>query len=182
MIARLLILLLALGISSGLLLEHADGLIEIKKYKVINSQKVCGDKMCSEVDEERSKKGLSSHNVEICGDRPCHEVERKQEFFANKSSPHGQFRLGIDFDLIECRQGQEMVIKKTTQFPACVKTKNAEKLREKGWAISKNEQQEIFREASDNRIKNDKLAAQSKLDVSLSNRVPGNQQSKVSDV
>lgn len=168
MIARLLILGLALGISSGLLLEHADGLLEIKKYKVINSQKVCGDKMCSEVDEERSKKGLSSHNVEICGDRPCHEVEHRQVYFTNESSPYGQFRLGVDLDLIQCKQGQEMVIKKTTHLPACVKMKNAEKLREKGWATSKSEQQEIFREASDNRMKNYKLAAQSNLDVSLS--------------
>ena len=71
MIARLILLVLIFGISTTLLVEQAEGLVEFKKYKVINSPKVCGDKMCSEVDEERAKKGLSSRDIKVCGDRPC---------------------------------------------------------------------------------------------------------------
>ncbi len=168
MIARLFILLLVLGISTGFIVEQAEGFIQIKKYKVINSPKVCGDKMCSEIDEKRAKKGLSSHNIEICGDRLCYEITSKQENFANKSSPYGQFRLGIALDLIECKQGHQVVIKKTTQFPACVDTKSVDKLRKKAWAISENEQEEIFKEISNNRIINDEIVTQQKLDVSLS--------------
>ena len=168
MIARLIILVLVFGISTGFIVEQAEGFIEIKKYKVINSPKVCGDKMCSEIDEKRAKKGLSTHNIEICGDRPCYEITRKQENFANESSPYGQFRLGIALDLIECKQGQIVVIKKTSQFPACVDMKSAEKLREKGWAVPDVEQEEIFKEILNSRITNAELILQKKLDVSLS--------------
>ncbi len=168
MITRLIILVLVLGISTGFIVEQAEGFIEIKKYKVINSPKVCGDKMCSEIDEKRAKKGLSTHNIEICGDRPCYEITSKQENFANESSPYGQFRLGIALDLIECKQGQIVVIKKTSQFPACVDMKSAEKLREKGWAVPDVEQEEIFKEILNNRITNAELILQKKLDVSLS--------------
>ena len=168
MIVRLIILVLVLGISTGFIFEYAEGFIEFKKYKVINSPKVCGDKMCSEIDETRAKKGLSSHNIEICGDIPCYEIRSKQEKLTNESSPYGQFRLGIELDLIECKQKQEIVIKKTTQFPACVDTKNVDKLQEKGWAISEDEQEKIFKEISNNRIKNDQIITLQKLDVSLS--------------
>jgi len=167
-IARLIILVLIFGISTGFIVEQTEGFIEIKKYKVINSPKVCGDKMCSEIDETRAKKGLSSHNIEICGDIPCYEIRSKQEKLTNESSPYGQFRLGIELDLIECKQKQEIVIKKTTQFPACVDTKNVDKLQEKGWAISEDEQGKIFKEISNNRIKNDQIITLQKLDVSLS--------------
>jgi hypothetical protein len=167
-IIRLILLLLVLGISTGFIIDHAEGFIEIKKYKVINSPKVCGDKMCSEIDEKRAKKGLSSHNIEICGDKLCYEIKSKQARDANESSPYGQFRQGIALDLIECKQGQKIVIKKITQFPACVDMKSAEKLREKGWAVSENDQEEIFIEISNNRIKNDELNAQKVLEVSLS--------------
>ena len=97
--------------------------LKLKKYKVINSPKVCGDKMCSEIDEKRVKKGLSSHNIEICGDRPCSEITSKQEKVTTESNPYGQYRLGIDLDLIECNQEQEVVIKKTTEFPSLCRYK-----------------------------------------------------------
>ncbi len=168
MIGRLIILVLVFGISTGFIVEQADGFISIKKYKVINSPKVCGDKMCSEIDEKRAKQGLSSHNVEICGDILCYKIKSKQESSKNESSPYGQFRHGITFDLIKCKQEQEIVIKKTTQFPACVDTKSVDKLRKKAWAISENEQEEIFKEISNNRIINDEIVTQQKLDVSLS--------------
>ncbi len=168
MIARLIILVLVLGISTGLIFDYAEGLVGIKKYKVINSPKVCGDKMCSEIDETRAKKGLSSHKIEICGDRPCYEIKSKQENIINESSPYVQFRLGIALDLIKCKQEQEVVIKKNSQLPACVDTKSVEKLREKGWAISDNEQAEIFKGISNNRTKNDEPTTVKNLDVSIS--------------
>ncbi len=168
MIGIVVFLVLVLGILSGIMIEYAEGFIEVKKYKVINSPKVCGDKLCSEIDEKRAKKGLSTHNIEICGDRLCNEISPKQEIPPNSSSPYGQFRLGIALDMIECKNGLKVVIKKTIQVPACVDTKSAEKLREKGWAISENEQEEIFKEISNNRIKIKEITTPQKLDVSLS--------------
>ena len=55
MITGLLVVMTIFGILIGLGFEQAEGLVEFKKYKVINSPKVCGDKMCSEVDEERAR-------------------------------------------------------------------------------------------------------------------------------
>ena len=46
MIARLILLVMVLAMSTALLVEQAEGLVEFKKYKVINSPKVCGDKIC----------------------------------------------------------------------------------------------------------------------------------------
>ena len=130
--------------------DSAEGLIEFKKYKVTNSPKVCGDKLCSEVDEKIAKKGESSHNIKVCGDRLCSDFSEKLKQF-NKSSPYGQFRLGVSLDLIQCKEGQELVIRTTNSHPACVKSENIQKLREKEWAISEKVQQKMFEEFIEDR-------------------------------
>ncbi|MGH1565866.1 MAG: hypothetical protein ACRBB5_00180 [Nitrosopumilus sp.] len=47
--------------------DSADRLVEFKKYKTINSSKVCGDKLCSEAYEKSAKKGEASKNAKVCG-------------------------------------------------------------------------------------------------------------------
>lgn len=66
-------LLLLLSLSSFLLLMGHDvhGFVEIKKYNVINSKDVCGDKLCSPQVEQKAKQGMSTRDIEICGDGPC---------------------------------------------------------------------------------------------------------------
>lgn len=149
MIAKIIIGILLIGFGFSLI-DSVEG-IEIKKYKVINSDKVCGDKLCSEVDEIIAKKGESSHNIKVCGDRLCSDFSKNLKPF-NKSSPFGQLKLGITIDLIQCKEGQEIVIKKTKQIPACVNLDNVKKLREKGWAISEKAQQEMFEGFIKNRL------------------------------
>ena len=144
MIVRLIIIILVFGVLSSFLFEQVEGLVEFKKYKVINSPKVCGDKMCSEIDEERAKKGSSSRDIKICGDKPCYDISVDSEKILNKSSPIGQLKLGISIDLIECKEGLELVIKSTDLSPACIKKENLEKIREMNWAISDIQQQEMF--------------------------------------
>jgi len=126
---------MVLGISTALIVEQVEGLVEFKKYKVINSPKVCGDKMCSEVDEERAKKGLSSRDIKVCGDRPCYDISVDSKKLLNKSSPLGQIKLGIPIDLIECKEGLELVVRTVSLSPACIKKENVEKIREYNWAI-----------------------------------------------
>ena len=135
MIVRLILLVMVLGISTALIVEQVEGLVEFKKYKVINSPKVCGDKMCSEVDEERAKKGLSSRDIKVCGDRPCYDISVDSKKLLNKSSPLGQIKLGIPIDLIECKEGLELVVRTVSLSPACIKKENVEKIREYNWAI-----------------------------------------------
>ena len=144
MIARLILLVLIFGISSALLVEQAEGLVEFKKYKVVNSSKVCGDKMCSEIDEERAKKGLPSRDIKVCGDNLCYDVSNNLEKLSNKSSPLGQTKLGIPIDLVECKEGLDLVVRMASLNPACVKEENVEKLRGVHWAISEIQQQERF--------------------------------------
>ena len=151
MITRIIIGILIIGFAIGII-DSAEGLIKFKKYKVINSPKVCGDKLCSEVDERIAKKGESSRNIKVCGDKVCSDFSDKPKPI-NKSSPSGQLKLGITVDLIQCKAQQQIVIKKTNQIPACVNSENVEKLRNKGWAISEQMQKEIFAEIASNRMK-----------------------------
>jgi hypothetical protein len=135
---------MVLGISTALLVEQAEGFVEFKKYKVINSPKVCGDKMCSEIDEERAKKGLSSRDIKVCGDRPCYDISGDSKKLLNKSNPLGQIKLGIPIDLIECKEGLELVVRTVSLSPACIKKENVEKIRESNWAIPFIQQQKMF--------------------------------------
>ena len=156
MIVRLILSILIIGFALGFI-DSADGLIEFKKYKVTNSPKVCGDKLCSEVDEQIAKKGESSHDIKVCGDRVCSDFSKNLKTL-NKSSPFGQMKLGIDLDLIQCKEGQEIVIKKIKQTPACINSENIEKLREKNWAVSKQFQETMFAEIASKRSAEMKVA------------------------
>jgi len=150
MITRVIIGILIIGFAL-VVIDSAEGLVNFKKYKVINSPNVCGDKLCSEIDERIAKKGESSRNIKVCGDRVCSDFSEKPKPI-NKSSPFGQLKLGIAIDLIQCKEEQGIVIKKTNQTPACVNSENIKKLREKGWAISEQMQQEIFAKIVSNRM------------------------------
>ena len=167
MVARLILLLLVLGISTALMVEQAEGLVEFKKYKVINSPKVCGDKMCSEIDEERAKKGLSSRDIKVCGDRPCYDISKNSEKSLNKFSPIGQLKLGIPIDLIECKEGLDLVVRASSLSPACIKKENVEKIRESDWVISDIQQQEMFDRLSTGR-ENEMVSSKTLQDFDVS--------------
>jgi len=146
--------------------DSADGLVEFKKYKTVNSSKVCGDKLCSEAYEKSAKKGESSRNIKVCGYELCSDVSENLEHI-NKSSPLGQIKLGVALDLIQCKENQKLAIKKTNQSPACVNLESIGKLREKGWEISEQMQKKIVIESIANRIKETKSEALNNFDVSM---------------
>lgn len=120
------------------------GLIEIKEYKVINSPKVCGDKLCNEVDEKRSEKGLSTRNIKVCGDRLCSEISETKMM-----SPLEQHLIGIPLNLIQCPDSMELVLKQFVRKPACVTPETADRLIQQGWALSKEEQTRIISSLSE---------------------------------
>ncbi len=72
--------------------NDASGFIEIKKYKVINSPDVCGEKLCSQLDEQKAKKGMSTRDVKICGDKPCNAKSET----SNTSKRNSDSALNID--------------------------------------------------------------------------------------
>lgn len=108
-------------------LDPVEGLVEFKKYKVTNSDKVCGDKLYSKVDEKIASQGRSFHDIKICG----------LKLYSDKS-------LETSRMLMECKIGQQLVVKATTLAHACVNTSSVEKLRDNGWAISEQNQHKIF--------------------------------------
>ena len=106
---KLLILALVTVGLLGLLLytpvyAESLGLIEIKKWRVINSPEVCGDKLCEELEGDS---GIS---------------------------PLKQFNEGISLEKIRCKQGFELVLKTSNNHPACVKESSIEILVQRGWA------------------------------------------------
>jgi len=80
------------------------GLIEIKKWRGINSPEVCGDKLCEELEGDS---GIS---------------------------PLKQFNEGISLEKIRCKQGFELVLKTSNNNPACVKESSIDILVQRGWA------------------------------------------------
>ena len=126
--------------------DYAEA-IEFKKYKVINSPKVCGDKMCSEIDEVRAKQGLSSRNIPVCGDQLCNQIilqASEEKFGKQMTNPLTQFKFGVPLNLIKCREGLTLILKEKDMRPACVKIQTAQKLIEKGWAMDKKEFEKIL--------------------------------------
>lgn len=112
------------------------GLIEIKEYKVINSKVVCGDKLCKEIDEIRSKKGLSTRDIKVCGNELCKYFDRDDLIIPkNIDTPLGKYKFGIPLHQITCKDGFELILKESNNNPACVKAENAIKLMSKGWAL-----------------------------------------------
>ena len=104
--------------------SSAQVIFEAKKAYEINSPKVCGDRLCSE---------MSSKS------RPAEKSQK------NTDSPLGQFSLGITLDKIRCKANYELVIKAVNWHPACVNPSNVQKLIEIGWAASKTEQEDIIK-------------------------------------
>lgn len=132
-----------------------DGFILVKKYKVINSPKVCGDHLCSQIDEIKAKKGESSRDIKVCGDRQCNELKIiPYEKTTNQSSPLVQFKIGVVSELIQCKPNLKLVVKSSNNNPACINPKNIQKFIERGWVLPK-ETKPIFEDNSKSLPKND---------------------------
>ncbi len=84
MITKVIIGILVIGFAIGVI-DSAEGFIEFKKYKVINSPKVCGDKLCSEVDERIAKKGESSRNIKFAETSYVLIFQRIQNHLTNQA-------------------------------------------------------------------------------------------------
>jgi len=146
---EILLSILIFSVLTIVLIQTAEGLISFKKYKVINSPKVCGDKLCTEIDEMIAKKGESSRDIKVCGDRVCTDLKsKKYEKPTNEYSPIGQFKLGVTLDLIQCKPNLELILKAINYSPACVSPKNVQKLIDKGWALSIETQNSLFEQIS----------------------------------
>jgi hypothetical protein len=126
------------------------GFIEIEEFNVINSKAVCGDKLCKEMDEVRSKKGLSTRDSKVCGYEPCKYLDRADRTIPkNINLPIGKYNFGIPLHQITCNEGFELILKSSNNNPACVKTENALRLIAKGWALDHESQKLVIVESQE---------------------------------
>lgn len=104
-------LLFVIGFSSPIFAEKASG----KPAWEVMSDKVCGDKLCSEVNSPNETVTLSS--------------------IAYFPAPLKQISQGTIPSHVTCTEGKELVLKQSSGLPACVNFSSVEKLISRGWAI-----------------------------------------------
>ena len=85
------------------------------KYGAATKGIVCGDKLCSEIKETP-------------------KIMEKPQKYENLS-PMEQFKTGTNLHEIKCEGGHVLVMKSSTETPACVKPNSADILLERGWAL-----------------------------------------------
>lgn len=104
-------LLFVIGFSSPIFAEKASG----KPAWEVMSDKVCGDKLCSEVNSPNETVTPSS--------------------IAYFPAPLKQISQGTIPSHVTCTEGKELVLKQSSGLPACVNFSSVEKLISRGWAI-----------------------------------------------
>jgi len=73
----------------------------------------------------------------VCGDKLCSEITSQQSIskIAYFPPPLKQIHDGVDPTKVTCTEGLELVLKLSSGQPACVKPNSVSKLIERGWAI-----------------------------------------------
>ena len=75
--------------------------------------------------------------------------------------------MGIPINLIECKEGLDLVVRTASLSPACIKKENVEKIRESNWVISFIQQQKMFDVLAQQR-QNDMISAKTLQDFDVS--------------
>ncbi|MDH3765267.1 MAG: dienelactone hydrolase family protein [Nitrosopumilus sp.] len=132
-------LVFSMGVSSFYVV-YADQAIGKPGWEVM-SDKVCGDKLCSEIDSDSDSVAITPSSI------------------AYFSPPLKQISQGIDPSNVTCTEGKVMVLKQSNGVPACVNPSSVEKLITRGWAVhilpdynSQNNNSEIFTQGNHSTI------------------------------
>jgi carboxymethylenebutenolidase len=80
------------------------------------SNKVCGDKLCTDV---------KSYSIPLI----------EHHFISYFSAPLKQLKQGTSPDNVKCTEDLQLVLKQSTGTPYCIKQSSVEKLIQRGWAI-----------------------------------------------
>jgi len=97
-------------------LSYVDAIqSEGKSGWIVMSDKVCGDKLCSEIKSDPENSTFSS--------------------IAYFPPPLIQISQGVDPSNVTCTEGKSLVLKQSNGLPACVNPTSIEKLITRGWAI-----------------------------------------------
>lgn len=110
----------------------------------------------ADADQAEGKSGWVVMSDKVCGDKLCSEIESNLEHstfapIAYFPPPLKQISQGTEPSDITCMEGKSLVLKQSNGFPACVNPSSIEKLIIRGWAIhilpdytNENNNSEIF--------------------------------------
>ena len=127
--------------------DHKDNMKEMRsdhKYPLLRASQLTDDQkdeikaMHLELRDFKHSlrdKSVSESDKEAIRDQ---FMEKAQEFSMTWLSPRYQTAAGIDSDMVECREGFELVLKTSNASPLCVKESSVEKLIKRGIAVSAN--------------------------------------------
>ena len=88
--------------------------------------------------QAEGKSGWVTMSDKVCGDKLCSESDSEHSSFASIAyfpPPLKQISQGIDPSNITCTEGKALVLKQSNGLPACVNFSSVEKLITRGWAI-----------------------------------------------
>jgi hypothetical protein len=121
--------------------EHKDSMKEKRKYHVLKASSLT-DEQKNDIKAMHSvlrdmKHSLRDKSVDDSQKQEIRNqfMEMTKEFSMTWLSPRLQVSAGIDAEMVECREGFELVMKTSNASPMCVKETTAEKLVKRGIAI-----------------------------------------------
>lgn len=109
-----------------------------EELRAMIKQGVSKDKVNSQIDSvleklEKAEELLSMDSNEAHDDDHGEEHNEKGRYAEHVTAPHKQIKSGIKAQDVQCGEYLELVLKKSTGTPACVKSETAEKLVKLGW-------------------------------------------------
>jgi hypothetical protein len=123
--------------------DHKDSMTSDQKFHLVlkastltNEQKNDVRVMHSELRDMKHSLRDKSVDDDTKQDIRDQFMEKAKEFSMTWLSPRHQIAAGIDAQMVECREGFTLVMKTSNTSPLCVKETTAEKLIERGIAIT----------------------------------------------
>jgi len=127
----------------GEISDHKDSMTSDRKHHKVLKASTLTDEQKNDVRAMHSelrdmKHSLRDRSVDDSTKQDIQNqfMEKAKEFSMTWLSPRHQVAAGIDAQMVECREGFALVMKTSNTSPLCVKETTAEKLIERGIAIS----------------------------------------------
>ena len=125
--------------------EHKDSMKEMTsehKYQVLRASKLTEEQKSEikamHLELRDFKHSLRDNSVSDSEKETIREqfMEKAKEFSMTWLSPRHQIAAGIDSEMVECREGFELVLKTSNASPLCVKESSVDTLVKRGIVIS----------------------------------------------
>jgi aspartate/tyrosine/aromatic aminotransferase len=123
--------------------DHKNSMSSDRKHYTVLKASTLTDEQKNDIREMHSdlrdmKHSLRDKSIDDVTKQDIRDqfMEKAKEFSMTWLSPRHQVSAGIDAQMVECRENFALVMKTSNASPICVKETTAEKLIERGIAIS----------------------------------------------